>query len=250
MRGAVVALGALAALGCAADGAGPRSTDRGREPGTTTVLLENHVAPPYKLERVLLTVDGQRAALSTVPPSGAPASVAMRVRLAPGEHMLQIVASATRGDAATGDRQVTTIDTSQQFQVGPAPALVSVDMGRDLQAEFRMEGGQLAPRIGQPAPPPTEDQRCGKLALVPAAMCHVETVAFNARRDKDMVKLACASEKLSAMRTLATAIDDARESGGAFDAREVVRAAEQRVVALARDVDACASDEVMRATGE
>jgi len=257
MRGASIALGALWALGCGGDGplAGGRlPAGLQREPGTTTVLLQNHVAAPYHLERVLLTVDGKRTPLSTVPPAGAAASVAMRVRLGPGDHTLQVLASATRGDA--NDRRVAALDTSQEFHVGAAPAYVSVNLSSatvveepepHLEVAFQMQGGELAPAIGQATGRPADDQRCAKLAPVAAAMCHAESVATTARRDKDMARLGCASEKLAAMRTLASEIDDARTGGGDFDAREVVRAAEQRLIGLSRDIDQCVSADVMRA---
>src|SRR5689334_22187472 len=59
------ALAALLAAGC---GGGRHASYASTEPGTTTILVENHVGAPDALDRLLVSIDGADVSLSAVPP--------------------------------------------------------------------------------------------------------------------------------------------------------------------------------------
>lgn len=230
------------AAGCASAGEQPAAPV---EPGTTTVMLANRVEPPFRLERVVLDVDGQRMPLSAVPPAGAGEATLARVRLPPGQHTLQVLASAAGpggGDGAT----VATLRTAQAFHVGDAPARVSVHLStrdeggsRQLDAAFRMLGGELAAPLGQLAPSAPGDDRCKTLPPPRRAVCRAETLVGRARERKDLAVIGCALEPLADMRSLNAALDDARRTGHTGEDAEVIRTGEERLVALGREVERC-----------
>jgi len=213
-------------------------------PGTTTVVLTNRVEPPYKLERVVVDVDGQRMPLSTVPPAGTSETLLARLHLPPGEHTLQVLASAAGpgGDKAT----VATLRTAQGFQVGDAPAKMKMQLttkqdgeSRQLDVAFGMQGGQLAAPIGQLALAVPDDDRCKRLAAPRRAVCRAETLVGRARERKDLAVLGCALEPLASMRSLSAALEEARARGAAAGDAEVIRDGEDRLVALGLEVERC-----------
>jgi hypothetical protein len=231
------------------------------EAGTTTVLLANRVDPPFRLERVVLDVDGQRMPLSTVPPAGAEPATLARLRLAPGEHTLQVLASAAGpggGDGAT----IATLRTAQSFQIGEAPARVSVRLSmasasasagasagagngaprdeagaRQLDVAFQMHGGELATPVGQLGA--AGDDRCKRLEPARRAVCRAETFVARARERRDLAVLGCSLDALATMRTLAAALEDARRAGDPAPDAEVIRSAEDRLVVLAHEIEKC-----------
>lgn len=208
------------------------------EPGTTTILVENHVGLPDALDRLLIAVDGAELPLIALPPpEEAPLAVAS-LRLRPGPHTLSIRATA-RG----ADRGLVVIATQQPFHVAEAPAAINVnvrsrseviDAEERIAVDLRMRGGQMASEFGA-APPEDRDERCGPLRpLISRAICKAAMDLDQAAKRDDIKSTLCVQDKLTEMRRLAQ-IAEATSS-------ETARLAEQQVASLSREVERCVGD--------
>jgi hypothetical protein len=232
------ALIALFAAGCS--GKRPASAVS-TAPGTTTILVENHLGSPDTLDRLLVAIDGADIPLGSLPPpEEAPLAVAS-LRLRPGSHSISIRATA-RG-AGEG---IVVVAAQQLFHVAEAPAAINVNVRHRREAidtegriavDLRMRGGKMAEEFGA-APPEDKDERCAPLGLIiPRAICRAAADLAEAARRDDIKSTLCVRDKLAEMRRLAQ-IADAASS-------ETTRLAEQQVASLSREVDRCVGDTVL-----
>jgi len=224
-------------VGCAG---GRHASYASSEPGTTTILVENHVGAPDALDRILVSIDGADVSLSMVPPpEGEPVAVAM-LRLPPGQHTI-----AVRATAHGADQDIVVVAAQQIFHVSEDPAAINVNV-RSQKAEAKpedqrlfvhlaMRGGKMAPELG--APPEDKDERCGMQRPIPRALCRAAADLAQASQSSDTMGTLCVQDKLGEMRRLAQI---AEASPG-----ETANMAEKQVVALSREVDRCIGDKVL-----
>jgi hypothetical protein len=231
------ALVALLAAGCA--GKRPAST-ASTEPGTTTILVENHVSSPDALDRLLIAVDGADVPLSSVPPPEEDPLAVAWLRLPPGPHTIAIRATA-RGV----DQGLVVIAAQQLFHVAKAAAAINVhvrsrgeatDTEERIAVDLRMRGGQMAPAFGA-APPEEKEERCAPLRPIPRALCRAAVDLDQAAKRDDIKSALCVQDKLSEMRRLAQIADGASS--------ETASLSEQHVLQLSGQVDRCIGDTVI-----
>src|SRR3979409_876892 len=90
--GVLLAMAGLVVAGCSAR----RHVAGAGEPGTTTILIENQVASPDELDRVVVSIDDALVPLSMLPSRGEEPAALTALRLAPGAHTISVRA-ATHG---------------------------------------------------------------------------------------------------------------------------------------------------------
>jgi hypothetical protein len=209
----------------------------GREEGTTTLRVTNHVTGPESLEGVLVDVDGEPLALGTVPPAGGAPAVLGSLRLAPGPHTL-----AVRARARAPGAEVVVVGAQQPFLVERRAAGITIDVwsrapgtmaAEPLAVSLAIVGGRTTPEIGAP-PPDDKDERCAALQPIPRALCRAAIDLDQAARRNDVAAVHCVRDKLTEMRRLALVGDATRE--------ESVALAEVEVGKLARLVDHCGGE--------
>ena len=200
-------------------------------PGTTTILVENQVASPDELDRLLVTIDDAAVPLSTLPPPGEEPATLTALRLAPGPHTITVRAT-TRG---AGDERAI-VAAAQTFHVAAAAASIGVAVrsrpagspdGR-IAVDLTMRGGHMAAELGA-APPATQAERCAPLQPTPRALCQAASEMDEAARRNDLVGVLCVRDKLATMRQFAA----------------IGAEAEPRVLALAREIERCVRTDVI-----
>jgi hypothetical protein len=221
------AAGALLVAGCSAS----RHVAHAGEPGTTTILLENQVASPDQLDRVLVTVDDALVPLSTLPPPGEEPAAFTALRLAPGAHTIQVRAT-THG---AGDSRAI-VASAQTFHVAAAAASIGIAVrsrpegsvdGR-IAVELKMLGGHMAAMLDAPKPE-SPAERCAPLLPTPSALCRGANALDEAVRRSDLVQVLCVRDKLTTMRQLAA----------------IGPTADAQVFALSRAIDGCIGNDVI-----
>jgi hypothetical protein len=200
----VLALGLLSGA-CAAQGQASGAFF-GREDGTTTLRVANHVSGPEALEGVNVDVDGEPLALTTVPVSGGAPAILGSLRLAPGAHTLSVRARARAPGAG-----VIVVGAQQPFLVERKAAGITIDVwsrapgamsAEPLAVSIAVLGGRTAPDIGAPAPD-GKDERCAALQPIPRALCRASVDLEEATRRNDVAAAYCVRDKIAEMRRLA-----------------------------------------------
>lgn len=218
---------ALVATGCSTR----RLVAGAGAPGTTTIRVENQVAEPDELDRLLVTVDDAAVPLSTLPPRGEAPATLTALRLAPGPHTLAVRAT-TR---SAGDERAV-VAAAQTFHVAAAPASIGIAVrsrpagspeGR-IAVDLTLRGGHMAAELGA-APPETQAERCAPLQPTPRALCHAAGDLDDAARRNDPALVLCIRDRLAVMRQLAA----------------IGAEAEPRVLALAREIGKCTRSDVV-----
>lgn len=257
-RAYVLIFAALATGSCSAPPV-PAGPPPAPEAGTTTIVVFNRVGAPFELERVAISVDGERMPTSAIPPRGETGAVSARVRVKEGGHVLDVTAAARGARRADGETAAVALHTAQGFHVGGEPATLSVDLylaspeGGDrvgagkapldpdprLEVGFRMRGGELDPRIGA-----TGDlgDGCQRMPPIRRAVCRGDRLAARARSERNIVLLACVSQRLDRMRALTSVLQDARRGEGDLEVAALVHDVEREVGRLEREVEQCADD--------
>lgn len=240
-RTQITLLACVLAAGC---GAQRHATQASTEPGTTTILVENHVGAPDALDRLIVAIDGADVALSAVPPPEEEPSVVAMLRLSPGQHTIAVRATA-RG--ATQD--IAVVAAQHLFLLAEGPAAINVNvrsreatadtMDQRLAVDLQMRGGKLTPELGAP-PPEGKDERCAMQPPIPRALCRAAADLAEASEKSDTVSTLCVQDKLSEMRRLAQIADVATG--------ETASLAERHVLALSREIDRCVGDATLIGT--
>ena len=201
------------------------------EPGTTTILLENQVASPDELDRVLVTIDDALLPLSALPPPGEQPAAFTALRLAPGAHTIQVRAT-THG---TGDDRAI-VAAAQTFHVAAAAASIGIAVrsrpegsvdGR-IAVELKMRGGHMTAGLDA-AQPESQAERCAPLLPTPSALCRGANALDAAARRSDLVQVLCVRDKLTRMRQLAA----------------IGATADAHVLELSRAIDRCVGNDVI-----
>ncbi len=224
---ALVAAAGMVATGCSAR----RQVASAGEPGTTTILVENQVASPDELDRLLVTIDDATVPLSTLPPRGEVPSALTALRLAPGAHTISVrVATHGAGD----DRAV--VAAAQTFHVAAAAASIGIAVrsrpegsaeGR-IAVDLQMRGGHMAAELGAGGPV-SQAERCAPLLPTPRALCRAANDMDEAAGRNDLVGVLCVRDKLTTMRQLAL----------------IGAPAEPHVLELSRAIDHCVRNDVI-----
>ena len=217
----------LLVVGCS----GRRAAISAGEPGTTTILIENSLASPDELDRLLVTVDDATVPLATVPPRGEGPVPFTALRLPPGPHLLSVRAT-THG---AGDDRVV-VAAAQTFHVAAAAASIGIAIRsraaspseERIAVDLQIHGGRLATPLGA-GPTARAAERCAPLQPIAHALCRAATDMDEAARLRDLVGVLCVRDRLTAMQQLAA----------------IGVTAEPRVLALAREIDRCGGHDLV-----
>lgn len=227
---ALLTLGAALLAGCA-----PSFNIADLSPGTTAVRVTNNVDSPAHIDRLMISVDGEAVALTTIPTHGDAAMVA-KLKLAPGPHTI-----AVRAKTRSPSSDVLVVGAQQPFHIGRAPAAITVDVRSDgskfdagsaspITVSLAIQGGRMAPVLGAERAE-DKDERCGALLPIPRAICRAAVDLDEATRKNDIVAALCVRDKLTEMRRIALV--------GEVGRGDAVAMAEAEVVALSKQVELC-----------
>lgn len=239
-------------------------------PASASILLQNHLPWPYKLEQAAVALDGelQYAKTGEIPSQ---TWVAVYDKLPTGEHTIQVRATALYGSGTIGDQCSILLRATHTFKLGAAPARVILDVHTDgitqdfvkrVRLDIRATGveplGDVASagdsfqqriRSKQQSEQANAVSACQGVQGVAAAICIARARVDMARRDKDVVKLTCYNDKLVQMNVLRDVVErrsadelGAQSSGdqaAAAHARAVREIAIQRIDQLLQELDAC-----------
>jgi hypothetical protein len=265
---------ALVAAGCS--GASEPELPR---PGATALYLESRVTGACEVTRVALGVDGQflyKMVPPDIPPAGAHRRLVAKIPLAPGSHALSIQATA-QCKGVDSEPEIVTIRDARSFFVTEAPAAVVIEINSSrlanaktsqLDAKLYVRGAELAPAIGPEGTiyeggevdaAGVDDRLCTGLPPARRAICRAEAVLTRARDRKDVVSVGCIQDKIHHMRQYNVTINRATErmrgarapspagAGEAVQAHDsaVIALAEQRIQALAAEIEYCIGHEAM-----
>ncbi|MFT3768730.1 MAG: hypothetical protein QM820_25065 [Minicystis sp.] len=186
-----------------------------------TFRVLNHLAWPFRLARVSIGADGAVVKHQVFGAEGeVPATIAVTIPVAPGEHVFQLLAAARVKLTAAGPECTATLRSTTPFVADEGePAEVSADLYlRDATRSFeerldvrtRLHGARSDPWIGRRLPA-ADEARCRALRAPERAVCRVEALIAAATRERDVIKLVCNRDKLDQMRVLARMRDEARE---------------------------------------
>jgi hypothetical protein len=218
----------------------------------TALVLEDHLGWPFAVDRIAIAVDGKPQYISREPRPG----LVGRLDLAPGQHILRLEAVTSYPSGSAGSDCRVRFRTTKTVRVDAPPASMILDLyQKSLVRRFderpdvvlRVHGRSEGPLAG-PAAMVYEPPQCNEPDLLGATLCRTTAKLNQARRERDIIKLHCYSEKLAAMRATVDVIDRARTSiddGGSAEtahARAVIAVARQKVGELWGELEQCVTE--------
>jgi hypothetical protein len=225
--------------GCAS---GHREPALGHDAGVTTLVLVNHVEGSLELRRVTVEIDGHPLAVTATPPASE-SVVLGRLPLAPGDHAIDVRASAVSRAASDS---IVALGSSQRFRVGEGPAAVRIELQPDassaqLVARFTGEGAAIESPIDGPHDDGTHAARCAYMPPTPHAMCLAEVALATASARRDAVRMACVRDKLTRMQAIA----DKLSRSPSDEARS---GADRAIALIAEEMNRCPDSETALGT--
>lgn len=233
-------LGLLVA-GCGAPSRLPLSA---RQPGTTTILVANHLGQADEIDHLRVSIDETLLPLSTVPPRSEIAAALGSLRLPPGPHTISVRVTTHGRDGG-----VAVVDARQIFHVGESASEIDIDLRNRMEpgeqdariaVDLSMVGGHMNPELGA-GPPEGKDARCAPLQPIPRALCRAAADLDEASKRNDLVSVLCIRDKLGEMRKISLI--------GETSTSTVAGLATRRVQDLAKEIDRCVGDVVVGADG-
>ena len=161
----------LLVVGCGAPSRLPLSA---RQPGTTTILVANHLGQGDEIDHLRVSIDEALLPLSTVPPRSEIAAALGSLRLPPGPHTISVRVTTHGRDGG-----VAVVDARQIFHVGESASEIDIDLRNRMEpgeqdariaVDLSMVGGHMNPELGA-GPPEGKDARCAPLQPIPRALC-------------------------------------------------------------------------------
>ncbi|MEO7328721.1 MAG: hypothetical protein ABI193_09100, partial [Minicystis sp.] len=231
----------LLTAGCGAPSRLPLSA---RAPGTTTILVANHLDLGDEIDHLRVSIDDTAIPLSTVPPRREVAAALASLRLPPGPHSISVRVT-THGR----DGSMAVVDARQIFHVAETASEIDIDLRSrtapsDLDArvavDLTMAGGHMDPELGG-AQPEGKDARCAPLQPIPRALCRAAADLDEAGRRNDLVSVLCIRDKLGEMRKVSL-IGETSDSPTAT-------LATKRVQDLSKEIDRCVGEVVVGTDG-
>jgi hypothetical protein len=225
-EGSVRFLLAVVVLGCVRPHPEPVAPRKLGPPGTMTIAYSHALGWPYRVERLRFAIDGMLVPAS-VPVAAVPAMhlVAFRAELsvrcsAFSSDRMQISVTARRSVVTGTDASAVGIELVEHRDV-------SLPIDHRLRVRFTGAGAKVGLNLRPPPP-----AHCAKLDQVHRALCETEDIVTTARRERDIIKLNCAYDKLQRMEKLLPAA----ETG------DVVAA--KNVASLWRETNECVGEDL------
>lgn len=230
----------LFAIGC--DFPSPEAPPPAPAETRSTLRLQNHLTFPYRLERLLVAMDGAVLRNRTYAPDEEPEEIALPIEGAPGSHFMQMLAVVQVAQTALGPECGLEVRRSEPF-------VLSESRSTTLSADLHLRGVQqpFEDRVALEvtvSPPATDhrwpdDPRCRELAGAEQSICHVEANIAQAKRDRDVIKVICHKDKLDRMTALARARDEVPADLDEHGLRARARLIDAQITSLEREADQC-----------
>lgn len=227
---------------------GPRRLDPLGPPGaprSMRVMLAPGPGWPYRVEKVVVAVDGMLVYQSFAPGQRPPPRrLAAIDGVAPGIHTVTAELQWSAPCALFGgERELLQVRASSSFDVGTEPAVVEIrprlgGAEAPLRLGIFLRGGIQEDDLaaGWPLPPRFDDAACDPLAQPDRAVCQVGLRIEAARQARDIIWLTCLNDKQIQLHVLQRNLADAGETAHGVALRPV---AERRAEELAREAEEC-----------
>lgn len=181
------------------------------EGGRTAFTITNDASSLYRIDKVLLVVDGS-VILNGELAEGERAR--LDLGLPAGDHTLQILVKASYPSGSIDERCAVEIRAMRPFHVegsgGEVAArietgAITVGFSDRVDLSFDLHGvTTVDPADFTPVPSP-EEEACSRLGPVRGAACTGEILLAEAERSRDGIKTLCYQDKMSALRSYARA---------------------------------------------
>lgn len=221
---------ALLLTGC---GASPTPVPRARtadvRPGHIRVAIADRLTWPYSLERVLVVLDGEP--VLHLEGGSDPDRATVEIPLVAGVHTIAVQLVAALPSGSRDEECLVRLRTAHSFGAGHEPMAIllvpflgdqTAGFAERLELEIRFAGTRPIAEVDQ-IPPPAEEA-CAHLSPIEQRICLAETRVAEARRQRDVIALACQTDKLGQMRAIAASNASDRE---------------QRIEQLWRELESC-----------
>ena len=242
----------LAAVGC---GSRPSAPQQPIDTARTQLVLENHVAWPYRVERAAIVIDGRLVSTTREAPDLGAQSIG-EIALTRGRHTLTLIVDAQYPDAIVGGECAMRARKVLPLELDAAPAKLVVDLySRDRTAPFHDGLGVAVAAHGtvRPPPPPTQlappppSPECERAdGVAEGALCKIEARMASAVDAGDPAWTSCLADKRAQLRALVEMRD--KRQALANDAPEpllrdhhqaVLGIVQSRIFRAAREIDRC-----------
>jgi hypothetical protein len=203
-------------------GCGPANSSRPRlatadvRPGHLRIGIADRLSWPYRLERVLVVLDGEL--VLELEDGIEPDRAAVELPIVAGVHTIGVQVVAALPSGSRDQECLVRLRTTHSFGAGYEPMSIllvpflgdqTAGFAERLELEIRFAGTRPIAEVEQIQSP--ADAACDELAPIERRLCLAEARAAEARRQRDVIALACLQEKLEQMRELAATTDPDRE---------------------------------------
>jgi hypothetical protein len=174
------------------------------------VAIADRLSWPYRLDQVLVVMDGEP--ILRFEDRADPSPTAVDLQLPAGVHTIAVQVIAALPSGSIGRECLVRLRTSHSFGAGhePMSILLVPHLGQQtagfaerLQLEIRFRGTRPIAEV-EHLPRPA-DRACADTSGVERRLCLAADRVAEARRQRDVIALACRQEKLERMREIAAA---------------------------------------------
>ncbi|MBW2276503.1 MAG: hypothetical protein JRF63_03360 [Deltaproteobacteria bacterium] len=201
----------LLLFGCGSvPSAKPRLGTADVRPGQVRLGIDDRLSWPYRLERVLVVLDGEP--VLRLDDGANPDRAAVEIPLVAGVHTIAVQLVAALPSGSRDEECLVRLRTAHSFGAGHEPMSIllvpflgaqTAGFAERLELEIRFAG--TLPIVEVEHVPPPGDAECADRPVIEQRICLAETRVAEARRQRDVIALACQVDKLEQMRDLATA---------------------------------------------
>lgn len=177
-------------------------------PGNVRLGIDDRLSWPYRLEEVLVVMDGEP--VLRLDDGIDPDLAAVELPLPAGVHTIAVQVVAALPSGSRGESCRVRLRTSHSFGAGYDPMSIllvpflgdaTAGFAERLELEIRFAGTRPIAAVEHIASP--DDVACVDLPPIENRLCLAEARVAEARRQRDVIALACRHEKLTEMRRLA-----------------------------------------------
>jgi hypothetical protein len=192
----------------------PRARTAEVRPGHARVSIADRISWPYRLDRVLVVMDG--VPVLRLEDGDESDRAAVELPLVAGVHTIAVQIVAALPSGSLGSECLVRLRTAHSFGAGHDPISIvlvpflgdqTAGFAERLELEIRFEGTRPIAEVEDIRSP--ADAHCAELPRVDRLICLAEALVAEARRQRDVIAVVCQSEKLELMhRAAASAAPD------------------------------------------
>lgn len=181
---------------------------------TTSIIIANDASSLYRVDEVIAVLDGAVVLRGDL---GDGAQARVDLELGAGGHAIQVLVKASYPSGSIGERCGVELRAARAFRVVERGAAVATrietgaltlgfadrfDLAFDLRGATEIDWADYQP------PPSGEAATCAKLGPIRGSVCSGELLLSGAKRDRDVIKTLCYSDRMNVLRSYANAFGE------------------------------------------